>query len=109
VPKMHRNPKSTSLRNELFLVPFGIPGIWYSLWWMLCMVWHVLLCNGIISQKRNGKEEGKFWGTTAAPIQSSSSLEARWLMPFERQGMRWLNTKTDPEIYTLNPKSCIKR
>jgi hypothetical protein len=27
VPKMHRNPKSTSLRNELFLVPFGIPGI----------------------------------------------------------------------------------
>ena len=82
VPKMHRNPKSTLLRNELFLVPFGIPGIWYSLWWMLCMVWHVLLCNGIISQKRNGKEEGKFWGTTAAPIQSSSSLGARLAYAF---------------------------
>ena len=44
---------------------------------MLCMLLHVCFMQWNYNPKKRGKEEGKFWGTTAAPIQSSSSLRAR--------------------------------
>ena len=76
-------PKCAETRNPLywevnsFWVPFGIPGTWYSSWRMLCMLLHVCFMQWNYKPGKYRKEEGKFWGTTAAPIQSSSSLESK--------------------------------
>src|ERR1051325_4997694 len=72
---------------------------------MICMRLHVCLCNRIKSQKYK-KKEGKFWGATAAPIPSSSSLGARLASAFRATRYEVIEYQNGPRnLHSESPKA----